>query len=209
MAKKIFISYRRDDARDMTARIRDRLASIFGARNVFMDVDNLMAGQRFDRELNTALERCDVLVAVIGSSWLDILGEREAQNDRDYVREEIAGALGRDLIVIPVLADKAELPSSDALPEDIRELVFHRKHDVSYERFRRDVDDLAAAIKAVRRARGAATRSREWIGRTAAVAALLGILGGVVYYSIAKYLVPNSTEKTGNGAAAATFNEIG
>lgn len=51
MAGKIFVNYRRDDVRDVAARVRDRLAQTFGGANVFMDVDNLMAGQRFDREL--------------------------------------------------------------------------------------------------------------------------------------------------------------
>ena len=46
MSGKIFINYRRDDERAVAARIRDRLAGVFGSSNVFMDVDNLMAGQR-------------------------------------------------------------------------------------------------------------------------------------------------------------------
>ena len=50
MASKIFINYRRDDARDMAARVRDRLAGVFGGSNVFMDVDNLMAGRPLLRE---------------------------------------------------------------------------------------------------------------------------------------------------------------
>lgn len=44
MPGKIFVNYRRDDARDMAARIRDRLAQTFGDDNVFMDVNNLIAG---------------------------------------------------------------------------------------------------------------------------------------------------------------------
>jgi hypothetical protein len=38
----------------------------FGEANVFMDVDRALAGQRFERELDKALSRCDVLIAVIG-----------------------------------------------------------------------------------------------------------------------------------------------
>ena len=66
MAGKIFINYRRDDARDMAACVRDRLAAVFGSPNVFMDVDNLMAGQRFDKELEKALAETDVSLSVIG-----------------------------------------------------------------------------------------------------------------------------------------------
>jgi hypothetical protein len=49
MAGKIFISYRRDDDPNGAARVRDGLAKTFGESNLFMDVDNLLAGQRFDR----------------------------------------------------------------------------------------------------------------------------------------------------------------
>ena len=52
---KIFVSYRRDDAPGDARSIYERLERSFGERNVFMDVDQLLAGQRFDRELDKAL----------------------------------------------------------------------------------------------------------------------------------------------------------
>ena len=55
MATKIFINYRRGDVRSDAARIRDRLATVFGPKNVFMDVENLVAGQRFDMALAKSL----------------------------------------------------------------------------------------------------------------------------------------------------------
>ena len=66
MPGKIFVNYRRDDVRDMAARIRDRLAQTFGDDGVFMDVENLIAGQRFDVELNKVLSETDVFIAMIG-----------------------------------------------------------------------------------------------------------------------------------------------
>src|SRR5262245_52014492 len=106
MPGKIFVNYRRDDERSTAARIRDRLAATFGAANVFMDVDNLMAGQRFDKELERALGQTDVFLAVIGPRWLELLAKRHASGERDYVREEIAGALQRGIVVVPVLIDR-------------------------------------------------------------------------------------------------------
>src|SRR5262249_41131841 len=84
-AGKIFVNYRRDDARDIAARIRDRLAAKFGDANIFMDVDNLLAGQRFDKEPQKALGETDVFLAVIGSRWLELLAERQGSGERDYV----------------------------------------------------------------------------------------------------------------------------
>ena len=186
MPGKIFVNYRRDDGASQAARLRDRLAGVFGAGNVFMDVDNLLAGQRFDKELEKALVQTDVFLAVIGPRWLDILHQRHAARERDYVREEIAAALARGLIVVPVLVDRAVLPRGDDLPKDMRALVLHQKHDVSHERFGRDVEELTAAIRAGRKALQVEGRSgsigapRVLIGAAVAVL-LLGIAGA--YYA--------------------------
>jgi TIR domain-containing protein len=151
MPGKIFVNYRRDDERATAARIRDRLAATFGASNVFMDVDNLLAGQRFDKELERALGETDVFLAVIGPRWLELLSERQASGERDYVREEIAGALGRGIVVIPVLIERTPLPRHDLLPPDIRDLVLHQKHVVTHEQFGRD-GGLVEAIRFGRKA---------------------------------------------------------
>ncbi len=155
MRGKIFISYRRDDAAGDARGIRDGLARTFGKANVFMDIDNLLAGQRFDRELEKALERCDVLIAVIGPRWMEQLAQRTASGERDYVCEEIAAALRRGIVVIPVRAGHEgrmpPLPRPADLPEPIRDLVQHQKHDVMHEHFGRDMADLVAAIRIVQR----------------------------------------------------------
>jgi hypothetical protein len=166
---KIFISYRRDDAPGDARGIRDRLASQFGRANVFMDVDNLLAGQRFDRELEKALSQCDVLIAVIGSRWMKLLSGHTRSGDRDYVHDEIAAALKRDITVIPTLVGRKghmpSLPNEDNLPEDIRALVLHHKQDIAHESFGRDADELVEAVKAVLRGKHGA---RPWRPMTAA-----------------------------------------
>jgi formylglycine-generating enzyme required for sulfatase activity len=186
MPGKIFVNYRRDDERSMAARIRDRLAASFGDANVFMDVDNLLAGQRFDRELEKALGQTDVFLAVIGPRWLELLAERQASGERDYVREEIAGALQRGIVVIPVLIDRTALPRADALPGDIRDLVLHQKHAITHERFGRDVEDLVEAIRFVRKAAraeaGGGGAAIRWVGAAALAALVLG--GGVLTYQM-------------------------
>ena len=174
MARKIFINYRREDTRADAARLRDRLAAAFGAQNVFMDVDNLMAGQRFDQELAKALNDCDVLLAVIGPHWERVLAERARSGGRDYVREEIAGALQRGIVVIPVLIERVPMPAIEALPEDIRSLVLHQKHDVSHERFGRDVTELVQAIKQMRAVHGKRRSPVKTFGIAAGALALAG-----------------------------------
>ncbi len=155
MAAKIFINYRRDDAKAEAARLRDRLAQAFGAANVFMDVDNLQPGERFDIKLQQSLSETDVFLSVIGGRWTELLAARAKSGERDHVCEEIAAALAHRKIVIPVLLDRAALPRAADLPGDIAELVLHQKHDVVHESFGRDAAALIEAIKAARGGRGA------------------------------------------------------
>lgn len=185
MAAKIFINYRRDDDPNGAARVRDGLAARFGKASVFMDVDNLMAGQRFDEELAKALSQCDVLIAVMGPRWLELLKARAASGERDYVREEIAEALNRKLTVIPVRVGREgsmpALPRRDELPEDIRDLVLYQKHDVAHERFGRDIAELIEAVTTIRRTRRpqyAAPRVPwTWVAATALAVLGLGAAG--------------------------------
>ena len=146
MSAKIFVNYRRDDVPGDARGLRDGLAAKFGASNIFMDVDNLLVGQRFDVELTKALNACDVLIAVIGPRWFDQLQERIATAERDYVREEIAAALAQKMVVIPVRIGREgsmpALPRSEDLPEDIRDLYLHQKLDLAHERFGRDIGQL-------------------------------------------------------------------
>jgi formylglycine-generating enzyme required for sulfatase activity len=158
MPDKIFVSYRRDDAAGDARGVRDALTAKFGASNVFMDVDNLRVGQRFDVELGKALGACDVFIAIIGPRWMDLLRQRNVEHKYDYVRAEIAAALQRGITVIPVRVGREgnmpRLPQPEELPEDLRALAFHQKHDIAHERFGRDSTDLIAAIVAVRATRG-------------------------------------------------------
>jgi TPR repeat protein len=175
MRPRIFISYRRDDAPGDARSIHDRLAAKFGRSNVFMDVDSLLAGQRFDRRLDEALARCDVLIAIIGHRWADLLVEKIRNSERDYVRDEVAAALKRNIVVIPVLVGQQgrvpPLPRGHDLPENVRDLVLYQKQNVRHESFGRDVDDLIAAINAT-------SRDRPWAlpWRSLASAGAVGLL---------------------------------
>jgi formylglycine-generating enzyme required for sulfatase activity len=184
---KVFISYRRDDDPNAAARIRDALTAKFGRSSVFMDVDNLLAGLRFDEELAKALAACDVFLAVIGPRWMDLLKTKASSGDRDYVREEIAEALRRRIVVIPVRVGREgqlpPLPIAQELPLEIRDLVHYQKHDVIYEQFGRDANALVDAITAVRRhlrpetARASLRVPWGWVGATAASVLAIGWVG--------------------------------
>ena len=186
MPARIFISYRRDDVAGDARGIRDGLAARFGRGSVFMDVDDLLAGQRFDEELAKALDACDVLIAVVGPRWMDLLRVKIASGELDYVRAEIDGALRRRIVVIPVRVGREgqmpPLPRPEVLPDDLRDLVLHQKHDVAHERFGRDMADLAEAIAAIRRIRRAEQGiGVSWRRAGAAALALVAVVGAGVY----------------------------
>jgi tetratricopeptide (TPR) repeat protein len=127
MTDQIFISYRRDDAAYVTGHINDLLRKEFGDEAVFTDVDNIALGVDFRAVLDTTVSQCQVLLAVIGSEWLnasDKDGHHRLQDPADFVRIEIESALKRNIPVIPLLVSGAKMPTEAELPESLRGLVF-------------------------------------------------------------------------------------
>ena len=101
---KIFISYRREDSSGHAGRLYDHLANCFGETHIFMDIDNMRAGLDFVEQIEQAVQACDVLIAVIGKSWLtmkDEEGTRRLDNPHDFVRLEIQAALGSAFAIEP------------------------------------------------------------------------------------------------------------
>lgn len=113
---KVFISYRRDDSIVHARLIHNELAARFGAGDVFMDIDDIDYGDDFAALIDRQLDTADVVVAVIGPKWHDMLQSR--LHGDDYVRHELARALARGLRVVPVLVGKAAPPGA-ALPGDL------------------------------------------------------------------------------------------
>jgi len=74
-ARRLFISYRREETAGHAGRLYDAVAARFGERNVFMDVD-LAPGIDFVEQITEAVGACDVLLVVIGPSWATTAGEK-------------------------------------------------------------------------------------------------------------------------------------
>src|SRR5262245_25598620 len=103
MPTTIYVSYRRNDDPGAAMAIVAGLDSANRDKyKFFIDVDQMRAGQRFDQEMDKALGACDVLIAILGSRWMDLLKANEGSGEPDYVRKEIAAALKRNIIVVPV-----------------------------------------------------------------------------------------------------------
>jgi tetratricopeptide (TPR) repeat protein len=186
MAIKIFINYRRDDSIGMAGRLHDRLAQTFGRDNLFMDVDHIPVGADFVTHLNNQVAACDILLVVIGPSWLsakDDSGARRLDNPEDFVAIEIAAALTRDIRVIPVLVDGARMPKAAELPDTLKPLVRRQAAEMRHTHFGRDAEAL---IERVREALGDKAGLARWRGRALAGVAAIAVLlligaGGYVF----------------------------
>jgi len=110
---KIFISYRREDEPGEVRSIHDRLAQAFGSDAIFMDVDSLVAGVHFGKELEAALDKCAAFIAIIGPKWQELLDKHRGQGEDDFVVAEISSVLKRNILVVPLLVRGAKLPRSD------------------------------------------------------------------------------------------------
>ena len=67
----VFISYRRQESSGLAGRLYERLAARLGDDQVFMDVDTIAPGLDFAEVITQAVSTCQVLLAVIGPTWLD------------------------------------------------------------------------------------------------------------------------------------------
>jgi DNA polymerase len=147
---RIFINYRRQDSEGYVGRLYDRLTDHFDAKDIFMDIEAIRPGEDFVHILETAVEACDVFIAVIGPAWLsaaDEEGNARLQDERDFVRIEIESALKQNKVIIPVLVGRAKMPATRDLPQSIGALTRRNALEVSHQRFAYDVEQLAQAIK--------------------------------------------------------------
>lgn len=148
----IFISYRREDTAYIAGRLHDRLAAEFGPDRIFRDVDTMRPGADFVQKIDDAVSSCDALVAIIGDQWLNTVdknGKRRLSNPKDWVRLEIAAALKRNILVVPVLVENARMPSEADLPAPLRRLARHHAMDLSDQRWDYEVGQLTAVLKEV------------------------------------------------------------
>lgn len=146
----IFISYRRSDSAGESGRLSDDLIARFGTSHIFMDVDAIQPGVDFRKAIRENVGKCRVLLAVMGPDWLEARGKdgaRRLDNENDYVRLEIATALGREVPVVPVLVRGARMPKADQLPEELRELAYRNSVELTHARWKSDVKVLGHALE--------------------------------------------------------------
>lgn len=145
----IFLSYRRDDTGGHAGRLADDLKRAFAGDQVWRDIEAIEAGADFVDAIGKAIGSCSVLLALIGPRWLEAktpAGVRRLDDPNDFVRLEIATALERGVLVIPVLVGGATMPSESALPEVLRSLSRRQAHELTDKRWDYDAGKLFDAV---------------------------------------------------------------
>lgn len=102
-----------------------------------MDVDSIALGRDFRQVLQQRLSSCDLLLALIGRDWVNAKnssGQRRLEDPSDFVRLEIEAALKRNIPVLPVLVQGAQMPSVDELPEGIKDFAYRNGFELSHNR---------------------------------------------------------------------------
>ena len=143
----IVISYRRDDSKWIAGRVFDRLQGHYGKDHVFMDIDSIPFGLDFREHIQQTLDRCDVMVAIVGPNWI---GSDQAGghilDETDWVRIELEAALKKKIPVIPLLIDRSRLPKPNELPDGLKGFAFRQTASVDTEHFHSHMDKVIASI---------------------------------------------------------------
>jgi len=123
---RVFVSYRRDDARQAAGRLADHLRWEPGIEDVFFDKWSIAPGAVFPKRIDDALRRATHVLVVIGPRWssLKLPGTDRPRlfDDQDFVRREVAASLAGKAEVIPVCVAGAEASDLGPLPPDLHPL---------------------------------------------------------------------------------------
>jgi len=152
----MFMSYRRKDTAAIARRVYDILEKEFRRGSVFMDIDTIAGGEDFRVRLEASLQKCHVLLALIGPRWME---DKRLHNPDDFVRLEIERALNRGLPVVPLLIDGANMPTVDDVPSSIAPLT--QQNALFIESGQGFLDQMDRLVKDLKRLLGTRVSSGE------------------------------------------------
>ena len=144
MTARIFISYRTSDGVDKATALARDLNAAFGAEQVFLDKEDLGAGQLWREAVGAAIDGKPVLLMLVTPQTF---GARIADVN-DPVRREVEAALDAGAHVIPLLADGVDkLPETQALPPPLHTLADRTWRRLRAYDWRDDVARLIADLQ--------------------------------------------------------------
>ena len=177
MAKKIFISYRREDSAAAAGRVYDRLSRLLPKKNLFFDVSAIGGGEDFVQRIESEIGQSHVVLVFIGDKWLEPTGRNgkpRIWDSDDFVRAELRAALARPMLVLPVLIGGARMPRPEQLPDGIRAIVSKNALPLRHESFDDDTENIVSAVL------GGTAKERAWEERNTLKAKIVYGVGGAI-----------------------------
>ncbi len=177
MAKKVFISYRREDSASAAGRVYDRLSRLLPKKTLFFDVSTVGGGEDFVQRIESEIGQSDVVLVFIGDKWLEPTGRNKKPriwDSDDFVRAELRAALARPMLVLPVLIAGARMPKPEQLPEDVRVIASKNALPLRHESFDDDTENIVAAVL------GGSAKIRAWEEKNTLKTKIVCGVGGAV-----------------------------
>lgn len=194
MSSKVLICYRHDDAGAWTKDLLSGLALDFSDEQLITCSDE--AEPPFDVEghlLNQASDFAACLL-IIDTGWIDAgtsEGRRYLDEPADIVRRVIEAALKKRVWIIPILVDRARMPTSAQLPASIAALSSRQAMSLSLRLSRSDITSVVLAIGEGRA--GDLTPLRTNLLKVGAYALLAAPMGDGIYNWLANKIVSPSS----------------
>ena len=141
---EIFISYRRDDVPGQVGRLYGRLADHYGDDCVFMDVESLIPGQRFEKVILERIAEAKVMLVVMGTGWQAV---RPRPDGEDLFQVEVETAIKNDTTICALLIDRTTAPDTKALPVALQQIFDRQTFSIRQEAFNRDVNALIDGLE--------------------------------------------------------------
>jgi len=116
---KIFINYRRKDARGLVEKLYEYLSSIYGEEAIFFDQNNIIKGAPITDTIQQKLKHCDLFIPVIGPNWDRQSYLKRLNEPMDWVRQEMELAIELKKQILPILIDREFVPDSKGIPNSI------------------------------------------------------------------------------------------
>ena len=88
---RLFVSYAREDAREIALRLRDDLNQ--AGHNTWLDTSEIAAGASWSRDIEKAIETCDLMIALLtpGSYVSDMCRSEQMRALRNGALEAVEG----------------------------------------------------------------------------------------------------------------------
>lgn len=122
-ALKIFINYRHTDSQHFAEKLLPWLIMRYGINNVFMDYTSIPEFEKFQDFIKYKVLECDIMVSIIGPTWIDHIQQRQARGQTDFVVMELETAIAANKIIAPICVDGARPPAAEDLPPTLRPIL--------------------------------------------------------------------------------------